>query len=58
MSLLKKIVVVGPESTGKSSLCEQLAMKYQTPWVPEYARDYLMKLGRPYDYNDLLIIAK
>jgi len=54
----KKIVVIGPESTGKSTLCEQLAAKYQTKWVPEYAREYLLKLGRSYDYEDLLVIAK
>jgi NadR type nicotinamide-nucleotide adenylyltransferase len=54
----KKIVVTGPESTGKSTLCEQLAENYNTGWVPEYAREYLMKLGRPYTYDDLLIIAK
>jgi NadR type nicotinamide-nucleotide adenylyltransferase len=54
----KKIVVTGPESTGKSTLCEQLATKYNTNWVPEYAREYLMKLGRPYTYDDLLIIAR
>src|ERR1700722_6048940 len=54
----KKIVVTGPESTGKSTLCEQLAKKYNTIWVPEYAREYLLKLGRPYTYDDLLIIAK
>ena len=54
----KKIVVTGPESTGKSTLCEQLAKKYNTTWVPEYAREYLLKLGRPYTYDDLLIIAR
>jgi|SRR5450755_432161 NadR type nicotinamide-nucleotide adenylyltransferase len=54
----KKIVVTGPESTGKSTLCEQLAAKYTTEWVPEYARQYLLELGRPYVYDDLLIIAK
>ncbi len=54
----KKIVVTGPESTGKSTLCEQLAKKYNTNWVPEYAREYLLKLGHPYTYDDLLIIAK
>jgi NadR type nicotinamide-nucleotide adenylyltransferase len=54
----KKIVVTGPESTGKSTLCEQLATKCNTNWVPEYAREYLMKLGRPYTYDDLLIIAR
>jgi NadR type nicotinamide-nucleotide adenylyltransferase len=54
----KKIVVTGPESTGKSTLCEQLAANYNTQWVPEYAREYLMNLGRPYTYDDLLIIAR
>jgi len=54
----KKIVVIGPESTGKSTLCEQLAVFYNTQWVPEFARDYLMRLGRPYNYEDLLTIAR
>ncbi|HEV3223716.1 MAG TPA: ATP-binding protein [Puia sp.] len=54
----KKIVITGPESTGKSTLCEQLATNFNTNWVPEYAREYLMKLARPYTYDDLLIIAK
>jgi NadR type nicotinamide-nucleotide adenylyltransferase len=58
MSKLKKVVVVGPESTGKSTLCEQLAAYYKTEWVPEFAREYLLNLGRPYHYDDLLIIAK
>jgi NadR type nicotinamide-nucleotide adenylyltransferase len=55
---LKKIVVIGPESTGKSTLCEQLAAKFKTLWIPEFARNYLLNLGRPYNYDDLLIIAK
>jgi NadR type nicotinamide-nucleotide adenylyltransferase len=54
----KKIVVIGPESTGKSTLCEQLAFNYKTQWVPEFAREYLLNLARPYNYDDLLIIAK
>jgi NadR type nicotinamide-nucleotide adenylyltransferase len=58
MPLLKKIVVIGPESTGKSTLCEQLATRFKTSWVPEFARNYLLNLGRPYNYDDLLIIAK
>ena len=51
-------MVTGPESTGKSTLCEQLAANYNTQWVPEYAREYLMNLRRPYTYDDLLIIAR
>jgi NadR type nicotinamide-nucleotide adenylyltransferase len=54
----KKIVVIGPESTGKSTLCEQLAAHFKTLWVPEFARQYLLALGRPYNYDDLLVIAK
>ncbi len=36
-----KIVMFGPESTGKTTLSQQLARHYNTVWVPEYARDYL-----------------
>jgi len=56
--MLKKIVVIGPESTGKSVLCEQLARHYHTIWCPEYAREYLIVLGRKYNYDDLLVIAQ
>ena len=58
METIKKFVVIGPESTGKSSLCAQLAEYYETIWVPEYAREYLEKNGTDYFYDDLLIIAK
>ena len=55
---LKKIVVIGPESTGKSTLCSQLAEHYKTLWCPEYAREYLETNGMDYTYDDLLTIAK
>lgn len=58
MEAIKKIVVIGPESTGKSTLCEKLASYYNTLWVPEYAREYLEKNGAEYDYADLLKISK
>lgn len=54
----KKIAIIGPESTGKSTLCEQLAHYYNTQWCPEFAREYLLINGTSYSYNDLLIIAK
>jgi NadR type nicotinamide-nucleotide adenylyltransferase len=57
MSTLKKIVVLGPESTGKSTLCEALAKHYQTVWCPEYARQYLSENGTDYTYDNLLTIA-
>ena len=56
--MLKKIVIIGPESTGKSTLCTQLAAHYGTEWVPEFAREYLLEHGMNYTYNDLLTIAK
>jgi len=55
---IKKIVIIGPESTGKSTLCQQLAQHYETVWCPEFAREYLLKNGTNYNYNDLLTIAK
>ena len=55
---MKKIVVIGPESTGKSTLCENLARHYNTLWCPEYAREYLVKNGKNYTYDNLLTIAK
>lgn len=58
MSDIKKIVVIGPESTGKSTLSAVLAKELNTVWVPEYARAYLELLGRPYEQQDLLHIAK
>jgi NadR type nicotinamide-nucleotide adenylyltransferase len=56
--MLKRIAVIGPESTGKSELCQQLARDFETEWVPEYARFYLDRLPRDYEQQDLLEIAK
>ncbi|PVD52700.1 ATPase [Terrimonas sp.] len=55
---MKKIVIIGPESTGKSSLCDKLAEHYDTIWCREYAREYLLEHGTDYSYDDLLTIAK
>ena len=57
MNQLKRIVAIGPESTGKSTLCAALSKHYKTVWVPEYAREFL-KIHKEYTYDDLLIIAK
>lgn len=58
MSKPKRILILGPESTGKSTLAEDLANHFAEPWVPEYAREYLDDLGREYRYEDLLKIGK
>src|SRR5882757_9813383 len=55
---LKKIVIIGPESTGKSTLCEGLAAHFKSDWVPEYAREYLLKHGKNYQFADLITIAR
>lgn len=51
-------MILGPESTGKSTLAEDLATHFGEPWVPEFAREYLEKIDRPYRYEDLLEIGK
>jgi NadR type nicotinamide-nucleotide adenylyltransferase len=56
--MLKKVVVIGPESTGKSTLCQELAQEFHTYWVPEYARSYMKEKSAQYTYEDLLTIAK
>lgn len=56
--MLKKIVIIGPESTGKTTLCTELANHFNAQWVPEYAREYLLKNGTDYDFEDLLTIAQ
>jgi nicotinamide riboside kinase len=56
--MIKKIVTVGPESTGKSTLCSQLAKHFKTIWCPEYAREYLNQNGVKYGYDDLIKITQ
>ncbi|MEM9339109.1 MAG: ATP-binding protein [Bacteroidota bacterium] len=58
MKGLKKIAIIGPESTGKSTLSQELADHFHTEWVPEFARTYLDQLDRPYEKSDLITIAK
>lgn len=58
---LIKVVLYGPESTGKTTLARQLAAHYKTEWVPEYAREYLQKkwdsTQKICELRDLLPIA-
>jgi NadR type nicotinamide-nucleotide adenylyltransferase len=55
---MKKVVILGPECTGKSELSEFLAREFRTEWVPEFARQYINSLTRPYEASDLLSIAR
>lgn len=53
-----RIALIGPESTGKSTLAKQLAQRLGLPYVEEYARNYVEQLGRPYNYQDVENIAR
>lgn len=55
---MKKIVIIGPESTGKSTLCEDLATHFKCDFVKEYARDYLNEFGPNYSYEHVLNMAE
>jgi NadR type nicotinamide-nucleotide adenylyltransferase len=58
MEDIRRIVVIGPESTGKSTLSVALAAQYRTLWVPEYARAFLEEQDGAYTEADLLTIAQ
>ena len=53
-----KVGIIGPESTGKTTLARYLASRYDGVFVPEYAREYMEKLNRPYTYDDVCSIAR
>ena len=58
MSHTPKIVVItGAESTGKSTLTEELANYFKVPFIPEIAREYIETLNRKYTYYDVESIA-
>lgn len=56
--MTRRIMITGPESTGKSRLAQSLATHFNTLWVPERARSYLDELARPYTEDDLLQMAR
>ena len=57
-----KVVLFGPESTGKTTLSTQLARHYNTVWAPEFAREYLQDKWNNYrktcEDTDLIPIAE
>lgn len=52
------VVVTGPESTGKSTLTQQLAEHFNATVQSEYARDYVERLKREYNFHDVETIAR
>ena len=55
---MKKIVITGPESSGKTTIARRLAIGFKVPLVLEYARTYIDQLNRPYEQADLWEIAQ
>ena len=53
-----RIGIIGPESSGKSTLARQLAEAFDASFVSEYAREYVERLDRDYTYNDVVTIAR
>lgn len=53
-----RFAITGPESSGKTTLAEKLALKANGTWIPEFAREFLEQLHRPYTQHDLDTIAK
>lgn len=58
MKKIIKIAITGTESTGKTTITQQLAQHYQTQFVEEYARTYLETFGKNYQQEDIWKIIK
>ena len=48
-----KIIVTGPESSGKTTLCKEISNQFNIPFTTEYAREYLEKKGVNYNQSEL-----
>ncbi|HTL82704.1 MAG TPA: ATP-binding protein [Bacteroidia bacterium] len=55
---IKRIAILGAESTGKTTLARSLALRFHTEWVPEYAREYMSMHTDSYSHDDIVRIAK
>jgi NadR type nicotinamide-nucleotide adenylyltransferase len=53
-----RVVLIGPESTGKTWLAGQLAERYRVPWSPEHAREYVARHSQALTYDDVEPIAR
>ena len=55
---MKRVVLIGSESTGKTTLAERLAHHYGVSWVPEFVREYAAAKGAPLEASDVDAIAR
>ena len=54
---MPKVIINGPECSGKTTLCEYLVKKLDAGYIQEYPRIYLEMTDGRYDEEDLLIMA-
>ena len=55
---MKRVVLIGSESTGKTTLARRLAEHYDVEWVPEFVRDYADRKEEPLVFEDHAPIAR
>lgn len=55
---VKRIVLTGPESTGKTTMAELLANEFDTNWVEEYGRNYFVERNGNLGLADISRIAE
>ena len=55
---MKRVVVTGPECTGKTTLVRALAAELGAPWVSEYARQFVDEMAREVEVGDIETIAR
>jgi NadR type nicotinamide-nucleotide adenylyltransferase len=54
---VKRVVLIGSESTGKTTLVRRLAEHYDVEWVPEFVREYVDRKQDALDFDDHAPIA-
>jgi len=57
-SVAARVVLIGAESTGKTTLARSLSNEFGAPWVPEFAREYQGRKGAPLTAEDVDPIAR
>lgn len=57
-SLVKRVCIIGAESSGKTSLAQSLAARLDTAWAPEFGRELWEHKGGALTFDDMLLIAQ